>query len=76
MSTRKMRTATTPDAATVLQRLEATMQQRWFALVQAEDEYQPTAMLERLFASYMNALESYVAASHAAYPAITRQHVA
>ena len=76
MSAQKLRTATIQDAATVLQRMEATMQRRWFALVQAEDRAQPTLVLERLFASYMKALESYVAARHAANSAIKRQHVA
>lgn len=76
MTAQKTRPTTSQDATNLLQRLEATMQRRWFALVQAEDRCQSTSVLERLFASYMSALESYVAASRAAYPPMKRQHVA
>jgi hypothetical protein len=53
-----------PSVAT-LKPFATAMQQRWYELIQAEAHHQSDAVLERLFAAYMTALEAYVAANHA-----------
>ncbi len=53
---------TRTDVGPDVERLEAAMQQRWYALALAEQRGQSAHVLERLFAAYMKALEAYVAA--------------
>ena len=44
-----------------LNRAEQHMQRRWFDLAMAEQRGQPTPVLERMYDTYLRALDEYVA---------------
>ncbi len=44
-----------------LNRAEQRMQRRWFDLAMAEQRGQPTSVLERMYDTYLRALDEYVA---------------
>jgi hypothetical protein len=48
---------------------EAMMQQAWYDLIVAEEHGKDAPTLERLFAHYLRALETFVAARKAGKPA-------
>jgi len=47
--------------STELQRAEQRMQRRWFDLAMAEQRGQPMPILERMYDTYLRALDEYVA---------------
>jgi len=52
----------TPSAFTLqLSRAEQRMQRRWFDLAMAEQRGQPMPILERMYDTYLRALDEYVA---------------
>ena len=50
---------TLPGHPLPLETIEKIIQRRWHRLVQAEQQGQPTEVLERLYQSYQRAVEQY-----------------
>ena len=56
-----MAAAKAPTAQSELERLEKRMERRWYDLAMAEQRGQPEHVLDRMYNTYLRALDEFVA---------------
>lgn len=60
-----MATESNPKQLAYLKRLERTLERQWRDLARAEQQGQPSAMLERMYAAYLRTLDAYIVCARA-----------